>query len=165
MDSEDEAAFAIDTFEEHQKRKFNWLNAENTRRRLIGHPPLTSRDPHVIERWAKMDARREEQIAQMASGSTGISTDGEIDAPAEEGQIEFHLPSVNVALSSTFLYDTFKFIAGLLNELEAQGENLIAYADEKTGETELSGETHSIVYDDAAGKWVVQAGRGDQESA
>lgn len=155
MDSEDEMAAALDENGREPIDRWRWLNAENTRRRISGERQVSTRDQFVLDKFA--------QIAEInAKRAAGISTEPE--ATDEAGQIEFHLPAAGAIPESTFEFDTYKMVCQLLNQLEAMGENLLAYGDEN-GLTELGGENHTLRYDNDLGKWTIQPGRSVQESA
>jgi hypothetical protein len=143
MDSEDEMEWALnrDALKlELAERKQLWLGGENTRRRISNLPPLGPENPYVIERWGKM----EEAFWENYPGMNGNSTPEEEDKP------------------TTLEFDTYEMVANLLNRLESKGENLLAAYDE-TGSTELSGETHSLVFDMDSARWVIKDGRGGSE--
>jgi hypothetical protein len=78
------------------------------------------------------------------------------------GQYEPNLPEAKKE-PTTFEYDIYHLVAGLLNKLEALGENLFAFSDPETGETELSGVSHTVKYEEDSALWVITAGRGVPE--
>jgi hypothetical protein len=144
VDSEDEMQAALDA--ELQKRR-NWLNAENTRRRLDNKPPLSESDPYVQQRWAQMQERWLARNSESDEAEAGL-----------KDELDFHLPSADFKSDSTFEFEIYKMVAHLLNQLDDMGENLIAFCDD-SGETELSGAQHAVRYDQETNKWVMGSGR------
>lgn len=145
MDSEDAMQAALDgeaaKRAEHATRKFNWLNAENTRRRISGMPLLGSDSPEVIERWRTMDL--------MAGYGPEIEVTPE-SAPELPGMPEEKITSLQ--------FDMYEMVANLLNRLELLGENLLADYDE-TGNTQLGGESHTLVFSMESLMWEIKEGR------
>jgi hypothetical protein len=80
------------------------------------------------------------------------------NSPPEDGLFEVPVESKPTTLE----FDTYEMVANLLNRLESKGENFLAAYDE-TGSTELSGETHSLVFDMDSARWVIKDGRGGSE--